>query len=106
MAHGRRRRSRSEWIEICREFSASAQTAKQYAGPRGLHPGTLLAWRSRLRREGDLDAGCGGATFVEVVSGGAGSHNGYTCKVCVGSVTLELSELPPASWVAELSSQC
>lgn len=102
----RKRRSRAEWIRICREYEASGETAAAFAGRRRVKQRTLTWWYSRLRREGALEQPA--PTFVEVVSDApARSASAARVVVRLGEVTVEFHEqTPPASWVAELASRC
>ena len=98
------RRSKGEWAEICREFSASGQTAKEFARRRGLKRSTLLWWASRLRRDDGMCTRSGG--FVEVVPAKQVSPS-PVAVVRAGEVSVEFSkEVPSANWVADLASRC
>jgi hypothetical protein len=44
----RARRSRADWAREVRSYRASGLGATEYAASRGLHPGTLCGWASKL----------------------------------------------------------
>jgi hypothetical protein len=44
----RARRSRADWAKEVRSYRASGLGATEYAASRGLHPGTLCGWASKL----------------------------------------------------------
>jgi hypothetical protein len=41
-------RTKAEWVEEVARWRASGQSARAYASVRGLNPGTLAVWASRL----------------------------------------------------------
>ncbi len=99
-----KRRSKKEWAEICGAYSASGETAREFAGRHGLKRSTLLWWVSRLRRQQDKSDAPHG--FVEVVTVKPQSSS-PSVVVRVGEVSVEFGqELPPAQWVAELATRC
>ncbi len=97
-------------------------TAASFGEEVGVHPGTLLAWCSRLRREDPCEGGS--ARFVELVTGKADAPAARTlvaepraggpalgeaawgCRVRVGATVVELAERPPAAWLSELLGRC
>jgi len=100
-----KRRSATEWAEICHEYRASGQSAEVFAQGRGLKSSTLLWWSSRLRQELDATE-VAHRSFVEVVTPEPAPARPRTL-VRVGEVEVEFAEgLPPAQWVAELASLC
>ena len=99
----RRQRSKAEWVEICRDFEASGQTAAVFARRRNVHRGSLFSWRSKLRREGLLGGKPTG--FVEVVSEVPAA--GPRVIVQFGKISVEFLEgVPSASWLADLAARC
>jgi hypothetical protein len=104
----RKRRSRAEWIRICREYAASGETAGAFACRRRLKQSTLNWWHSRLGRDGALEAEREAGTFVEVVRDvPACRAGGLRAVVRLGEVVVEFcDETPTAAWVAELARQC
>jgi hypothetical protein len=54
------RATKEQWAEQVRKWKASGLTAQQYADREGLNRGTLIWWKSRLRRE------VSAPTFIEV----------------------------------------
>lgn len=42
---------RHEWVKRVERWRDSGLTAKEYGAETGIHPGTLMAWSSRLRKE-------------------------------------------------------
>ena len=100
----KKRRSKEEWAKICREYSASGETARDFARHHGLKRSTLLWWVSRLRRQPEGAASQNG--FVEVVQVEP-QRMSPAAVVRVGEVSVEFGEeLPPAQWVAELATRC
>ena len=99
-----KRRSKVEWVEICREYSASGETARDFSRRHGLKRSTLQWWMSRLRRE--VEGAGAQRGFVEVVPVKAPSRS-PAAVVRVGEVSVEFGhQLPPAQWVAELATRC
>lgn len=100
-----KRRSASEWAEICRDYRASGETAEVFARRRGLKQSTLLWWTSRLRNE-HVEVEAPPSGFVEVVSAEP-APIAARVVVRVGDVAVEFDDVvPPAQWVAELASLC
>jgi hypothetical protein len=55
----RQRRSKAEWVEEVKRWGESGQSAHAYASAHGLHPGTLVAWKSKVREVSEAKAAGG-----------------------------------------------
>lgn len=103
------RRSREEWSAVCEACDESGLTVAEFARLHDLNAKTLYWWRSQLNRRRARPGGVAAKpVFVEVSrSDESDAHGGFSARVRVGSsVVLELCELPPTEWVAELARQC
>ena len=99
------RRSSEEWRGICAASYTSELTLPEFAEHVGVNARTLSWWRTKLR--GEVGASTGGS-FVEVVEVGLGSVGAASraISVRVGEVVMEMAELPPPEWLAELAARC
>lgn len=73
-----KKRSKSEWVEICKTLDSSEETVAAYARRRGVSEGLLYNWRKRLHAEGVLGPKRKRSSFVEVVEGNDNSKGRVT----------------------------
>lgn len=92
---------RRAWQQLVERFESSGLTQQEFADNKGIKVGTFRSWLYRLRREDIVTAPL---EFVEVETRQkiATSRGGAACRVVSGDAAIELAELPPTEWLAEL----
>ena len=92
----RERRGREYWAVVVAEFERSSLTQREFCQKRGFTFLTFRHWLYRLRREGESTT----ARFVPLVPSPAARKSPVQLRV--RNVEVEFSELPEASFLAEL----
>lgn len=98
------RHGRAYWVRLVARWEGSGKSQQAVAEAAGVNVYTFRYWVAKLKAESDrAKVERKPPKFVEV-RGAALPQSTATCRVRVGNeVVLEMSSLPPAVWIRELS---
>ena len=107
MKERRVRRGRAFWVELVGRWQSSGKSQRAVAEAAGINVHTLQYWVAKLKAEiGQSAPRKPAPRFVEVQAASV-TATAVACRLRLSdTMVLEMSSLPPASWVRELVERC
>jgi len=104
--HGKRR-SRAFWVRLVGRWQSSDKSQRAVAEAAGVNVHTLQYWVAKLKAEDGESVPRGQAPRFVEVEGVSVSPTAVACRLRLSdTMVLEMSTVPPASWVRELGEHC